>query len=215
LGLEAGRCYNDIKHHWIQGKTKMRKNFPILAGIALSVLILRVGLSAAQEDAGPGNGVVVKQVERFYYCCLTQAGDREAVPRAIKLVWQLMEDQVIAPTGPAIGVFYNSPERTSPEVLMWDIGFPITPQTRVLAPLTLKRWTHTLVAEAYHYGPLNRAGETYERILEWMEANGYDQDGPVLEMYFTDPTEENPAEYKTRIWVPCAPKGPQPDRTRG
>ena len=186
------------------------KKISIFASAALSLVAIGLTLPAGQEEAQENDSIVVKQVDRFYYCCLTQAGSREGIPRAIKLVWQLMEDQVIAPTGPAIGVFYQAPEETPPEALMWDIGFPITPQTQVLAPLTLKRWTHTLVAEAYHYGPLNRARETYERIRDWMDANGYIQVGPVLEMYFTDPAEENPTEYKTRIWVPCAPKEVRP-----
>ena len=184
----------------------MRKKFLISAIGALAFLALGIALPAVQEEPEQDQSITVKQVERFFYCCLTQTGGREGIPHAIKLVWQLLEDQVIAPTGPAIAVFYTSPEKTSPEALMWDVGFPITPQTQVLAPLTLKRWTHTLVVEAYHYGPLNRAGETYDRILDWMEANGYVQVGPVLEMYFTDPVEENPTEYKTRIWVPCIPK---------
>ncbi len=188
----------------------MRLKLQILAVVFLVFPALDAALPAVQEEQQRDESISVRQVERFYYCCLTQTGDREGIPKAIKLVWQLMEDQVIAPTGPAIGVFYNSPEKTSPEALMWDIGFPITPQTQVLAPLTLKRWTHALVAQAFHYGPLNRAGETYERILDWMDANGYVQAGPVMEMYFTDPDEEDPGEYRTRVWVPCVEKSSRP-----
>ncbi len=192
---------------------KMRSKPSIIVIGFLVFLTLGTARPALQEEPERDDSITVKQVERFYYCCLTQTGEREGIPRAIRTVWQLMEDQVIAPTGPAIGVFYDSPEKTSPQALMWDIGFPITPQTQVLAPLTLKRWTHTVVAEGNHYGPLNRARETYERILDWMDANGYVQVGPVLEMYFTDPDEEEPVEYRTRIWVPCAPKPSQPERT--
>lgn len=189
---------------------KMSRKFVILAIVFLVLPALESAFPAVQEEPQQDEAITVRQVERFYYCCLTQTGDREGIPRAIKLVWQLLEDQVIAPTGPAIGVFYNSPENTSPEALMWDIGFPITPQTQVLAPLTLKRWTHTLVAQGFHDGPLNRARETYERILDWMDANGYVQAGPVLEMYFTDSDQEDPGEYRTRLWVPCAAKSPSP-----
>lgn len=192
-----------------QGVIEVKKRLFGVAAGTLAVLGLLMSRPVLQEE-DEENQITVKEVDPFFYCCLTQMGPREGIPRAVKLAWQLLEDQVIAPTGTAIGVFYNDPDDPGAEAKMWDIGFPITPQTQVLTPLTLKKWTHTSVVEAYHFGALTKARQTYDRVKAWMDANGYEQVGPVLEMYFIGPPSEvPPEEYKTRIWVPCAPKKPR------
>ncbi len=192
-----------------KGMMRMRIKTSIFLAAVLSFCVFALALPAGgqEEDKSP---ILIKQVQSFFYCCLTQTSSREGIPRAIRHVWQLMEDQVIAPTGPALGVFYEYPEKPDSPPSFSEIGFPITPQTQVLAPLALKRWSHTTVVEAYYLGPLERANETYEQMMAWMHDQGYVQSGLVMEMYFADPITTEPNEYKTRIWIPCDRRNPSP-----
>jgi effector-binding domain-containing protein len=106
-----------------------------------------------------------------------------------------------------IGVYHNSPEEVAPEDLEWEMGFPCSAQTSPLKPLEKKVWTFEQVASAIHKGPYEKTGETYAVILDWMEANGYEQAGPVLEKYLNMPTQDtDPEELRTEIWIPVKKK---------
>jgi effector-binding domain-containing protein len=188
----------------------MTKSKSIVLVIALSFLIFGVALSLGSQETSNETQISIKAVAEFDYCCLEQGQSREPIPKAIKLVWQLMENQTIAPTGPALAVFCEFSETTDPRTVIWEIGFPVSPQLMAQPPLLIKRWPHALVVEAFHHGSLNRSHETYVRMLAWMHDRAYVQTGPVLEMYFTDPITTEPDEYKTRIWIPCARQNPSP-----
>jgi predicted transcriptional regulator YdeE len=46
------------------------------------------------------------------------------------------------------------------------------------------------------------------KILDWMDANGYVQAGPIMERYLDmNPSELKPEDLKTEIWIPVEKKG--------
>ena len=56
---------------------------------------------------------------------------------------------------------------------------------------------------AYHKGPAEKIGSTYEKIIEYIKENGYEIAGSVLEIYEIDLMDSaDPDEYLTRIEVP-------------
>ena len=89
----------------------------------------------------------------------------------------------------------------------WEVGFPIGEQSFTQAPeimLQRKIWEYTLVASAIHAGPYEETGEAITDIFQWMEENGYDRAGPVLEIYLDAGTPEpSSPTKKTEIWIPC------------
>jgi effector-binding domain-containing protein len=186
----------------------MRKSVWLGFSAALFLLLLGAGSSrgqdetGGQEEMGPLNKVAIKNVPTFVYCSISYRGRMGSIAGAIRRTWQFMENQDIAPTGPALAVYFGTPGSPDSEDLEWEVGFPVTPQVLAQPPLHLAEWTYTTVAESSQIGPLDSAGETYTRIIDWISAQGYVKDGPILEMLFTDPIEENPREYKTRVWVP-------------
>jgi effector-binding domain-containing protein len=180
----------------------MRKSVWLAFAAALSLLLLGAGPSSGQEEMGPLNQIMIKNVQTFVYCSISYQGRMGSIAEAIRRTWQFMENQDIAPTGPALAVYFGTPGSPDSENLEWEVGFPVTPQVLAQPPLHLTEWTFTTVAELSQVGPLDSTGETYDRIMDWIGAHGYVKDGPLLEVLFTDPIEENPREYKTRVWVP-------------
>ena len=64
-------------------------------------------------------------------------------------------------------------------------------------------WEHKTVAAAMHIGPYDESGAAIEKVMAWLEAEGYEADGPVLERYFDqNPMTVKPEELRTEIWVP-------------
>ena len=49
--------------------------------------------------------------------------------------------------------------------------------------------------------------KTKDRIIKYLEAQGYEAAGPVLEMYFDmDPDAVEPSKLRTQVWIPVVKK---------
>jgi len=157
----------------------------------------------AQQLPAPGQ-VEIREVQPFVYCSLSKKGSFEAIEATIGELMQHMQNQNVFPTGSMIGIYHGDPTLSDPENIQWEIGFPINEQAQVLAPLDKKQWTFTTVAVSVHEGPYEKTGETILKMREWLQDNGYVQNGPILERYLdSDPGRTSPDRLRTEIWLPC------------
>ena len=114
-----------------------------------------------------------------------------------------VQEQKIAPAGTMIGVYYISPDMVKPEGLEWEMGFPVSAQVEVQAPLEKKEWKFTLVVSAIHKGPYEEAGKTVSKMFEWMQANKLMPVGPVMERYMMPDPDTKPEDLRSELWIPC------------
>jgi effector-binding domain-containing protein len=176
---------------------KMRTVLFLLPLFSSLLLILSVQEAPGEEE------ITIKEVTSFTYVCLPHKGSFADMPEVIGRMWQHTRQQNIFPTmGAMIGVYYSTPDLVAAEELEWEIGFPITPQTLVQAPLEKKQWIFTSVISIIHTGPYDTIGETYTKIKEWMENNNYLHTGPILERYLSNPSQVSLGAQQTEIWVP-------------
>ena len=161
----------------------------------------------APRSAAQGAEVSLQKTEPFAYFCMPVKGSYSQIQEAIGKLMMEMQGQNAMPTGPLMGIFYNSPEQVNSQDLEWEIGFPVSPRQVVQPPLVLKEWSFALVAASLHKGPYADVGKTIAKITEWMTANGYAPAGPILERYFDmNPSEMRPEDLRTEIWIPCQKK---------
>ena len=174
-----------------------------IAAFLLSTLFSNLSAANSIQDLD----VEVKTVQSFAYCCIHQVGPFTEIENVINQIYPVMQSQNISPGGAMIGVYYSDPQTVAPEDMEWEIGFPCSAQVSPLKPLEKKIWTFELVASAIHMGPYEKAGETYIKIFEWIEANGYEMVGPMLEKYLSMPSADaDPAELRAELWVPVQKK---------
>lgn len=182
----------------------MKKIHYILIVVFLSS-VLASNLSADRPTQE--TNIEIKTVQSFAYCCIHHVGPFTEIENVISQIFPVMQSQNISPGGAMIGVYYSNPQVVAPENMEWEIGFPCSAQVSPLKPLEKKVWSFEQVASAIHTGPYEKTGETYIRIFEWMEANGYEQVGPVLEKYLSMSTPDaDPATLRAEIWIPVQKK---------
>ncbi len=168
--------------------------FFLLASAALAV----PPLNAAQSE-----NIQMKEVSPFSYCCIPHKGPFTEIENVIQKLMFTTQSRNIFPTGPMIGVYYNSPEIVKPDDLEWEIGFPIDVTLNVDEPLKKKVWNITNVVSAIHKGAYEDTGKTIAKMMEWMEKKGLVQAGPVLERYLVNPTPDTkPEDLTSEIWIP-------------
>jgi AraC family transcriptional regulator len=175
--------------------------------ILFSVLFILIFPSLiASSPKGTTNDVEVTviNVTPFAFCSLTHKGPYSDMGAVITELINHMQNQNITPQGPPISIYPDMPEDTREAELEWEVGFPITPHSEPQAPLRKKTWDHPLVAQAVHIGSYETTGDTILEMLEWMEAHGYVQDGPILGKYLNMPSPDTPPDkLRTEIWIPC------------
>jgi len=176
----------------------------IMLYVLMFVLTIASGFSLA-VPASQNPEVKIKEISPFPYCSIQHKGPYSDMEQVITEFMNLMQSQNINPAGPMITIYFTSPEENAPAEAEWEIGFPIMSQIAVIRePLQKKEWNHSQVAAAVHTGPYENTGDTINVIFDWMEENGYVQDGPILGKYLNMPTANiSPNDLKTEIWVPC------------
>ena len=184
----------------------MKKIFT--TAIALFFLLAIAGLAISNSlESSQDVEVKVTDVSPFSYVCVAHKGPFTEIENVIGKLMQAAQSQNLFPAGAIIGIYYNSPDEVRPEELEWEIGFPVSAQANALKPLEKKQWKYSPVATAMHKGAYEETGQTISKILEWMQANGYVQAGPVMEKYLTMPTPDTrPEDMRSEIWVPCKKK---------
>jgi AraC family transcriptional regulator len=190
----------------LSGEAILMKKGPLAIGLAI-LCALSAPVAAGHRSVFGSDSIEVQQVEPFAYVCVQQKGTFDKIQDAIGSLLQEMRAQNIVPAGPLMGVYFNSPGQVNPEDLQWEMGFPVTGQVLILQPLQKKEWNFTQVVVGLHQGPYEKAGDTIQKMMEWMEDNGYVPAGPFMERYLDmNPEELKPEELKTEIWIPCQKK---------
>lgn len=119
----------------------------------------------------------------------------EALPEA----WHAAEALGLAPDGPPFTRYFTVPTDT----VEYEAGVTVP----AMAPAGSGRAVPTelpggLVAVAWHIGPYDTLGDTYDALMGWIAEQGRTVAGPMWEVYWTDPGTAPAEEWRTEVLVP-------------
>lgn len=160
-----------------------------------------------QEQGMPTHEVVIKKVEPVLV-----AGVRDVIPdRSMTTpVFNRLFDEVLGYVERQSGKF------AGPPLDMWhdmehcerDISVEVAVPIQERLPENDRVRVYELPAETMasviHHGSFDGFSESYNAILQWIEANGYRIVGPNREIYLQYDRVGNPADYVTEIQFPIA-----------
>lgn len=135
---------------------------------------------------------------------------REAVPlealrdfydRAFGAVLAALERQGLAPTGPALGVYFSMPTET----VDLGAGFPIDGEIVPGNGVTGVTLPGGPAVQVEHRGSYEDLSATYTRLQQWVHDSGHAMGDLMWETYVTEPTPDaDPDEMVTIITWPLA-----------
>ena len=140
-----------------------------------------------QENKMSNYDVVIKKVEPQRI-----ASVRDVIPSYPEQghLWQdletVMVQNQIKSTGPCLTLYHSDEPKIDAEVcepVAEGVSLPQNPQVQI------RELPGTEVAAVIHHGPFNTLSESYEAVLKWIEANGYQINGPCREIYLQPPAE--------------------------
>jgi len=179
------------------------------------ILLLVLGCQKKQEaeqevevaTTEQQEAVSIADVSVFSYVCLPYTGSYENHETVIGALMEAASNQGFELTGPMLGVYYNNPEDTPADSLVWEIGFEVPDSMEVAMPLIVKKWLFTKVARVMHTGPYENVGETYPKIFEFIGKQSLMPAGPTMERFLSDPQQVAEKDLQTEIWVPVTVSG--------
>ena len=108
-------------------------------------------------------------------------------------------------SGPPIGIYYDDPNKVSPDQLRAEVVVPVEEQCKEGDGITRKELPGCLVASAVHQGPYAKVGPVYGEIFSWIAENGYrylDEMGTREVFLKVSGEVDGPKQFMTEIQVP-------------
>lgn len=181
--------------------------FAVLAILAMP-LSAQDGASArkaADPEAKKGAKMEfeVIEIEAFSYAAVEMAGSYEQHGDAFMKLYTAAGAQGLPMTASPFGIYWNSPDDTAEEDLKWEIGFPVPGDKKLEAPIVLKKWEWTTVIQKDFEGVIDGEEITavYYGMYEWIEGNGYEMAGPMLERFLGMPSPNEKGETVGNVQI--------------
>jgi len=169
----------------------------ILAFVFITVLAV---LLQAQE-------ITIQNSAPFTYAYMECKGSYAQIPDKVNEFMGIFFKQGLMPLGSFFGMYLNSPGEIKEEELQWRLGFPVAGDAAVAAPLQKGECAFSKVAVYPYVGPYDKSSESYAKIMEFIDQNGYQMAGPIIERYLDmDPMSVKPEALRTEIIVPVEKK---------
>jgi len=197
------------------------RRFSLTAALSAAVMILALPLCAqegsaarkAEEEKAGGAAkpdIVLVEIEPFSYAAVEMTGSYEQHADAFMKLYGAAGQQGLPMTEAPFGIYWNSPDDTAEEELKWEIGMPLPGDKKLEAPIIMKKWEYTTVVQRDFEGAIDsdEMRGVYYAMFEWMEKNGYEPAGPMMEKFLNMPSANEKGEMigKVQILIPVQKK---------
>ena len=86
-----------------------------------------------------------------------------------------------------MAIYHDAPGARAPGEFRSDIAITFEGRAKATEGIVLKRLPAMRVATISHNGPGSTLGDTYARLYEWIDDNGFEASGPPMEIYSRTP----------------------------
>ena len=164
--------------------------------LIVSVLFLSSFFMFGQEQK-----VEVKEIPEFWFAAMEFSGSYQKMPENIGMFMQEFMKQGLGMPGPVLGIYYNSPQDVAEADLKWAVGMQVGKDADVKAPLKKQRFKKQKVVRYLHIGPYEKMTQSYQKVMSFIEKNGYLMHPPTFDRYLNNPQMVPSEQLRTEIWV--------------
>jgi len=161
------------------------------------------GKTAEKTEKAAKPDIEVMDLEPFSYIAVEMTGSYEQHPDAFMKLYSEAARQGLPMTEAPFGIYWNSPDDTAEEALKWEIGFAAPEGREIQAPLVMKKWEHARVLQKEFEGAIDSEDMrgVYYSMFDWMEKNGYELAGPMMERFLNTPSPNEKGEFIGKVQI--------------
>lgn len=153
--------------------------------------------------------IKIKTTKPMKLAYIEHVGEYGKVPydKYIPRLYEWAKEKRVRPGFKNINVFHDDPQQKNPSECKSWIGIPIVGDVMSDNEVKIKEMPSMEVVTLKHKGPASEYQNSYKKIQNWMDENGYDWAGPSLEVCSKKPKMVNGEMYLfTTIQVPIKKK---------
>ena len=174
--------------------------------VTFFILVVFCSVSLIAEEQKKEEVPVVKEVAGFWYTYMDFTGPYSDMEKGINTFMGEFFKQGLIIAGPAVSVYYNSPNEMKPEELKWAFGFTVTQDAKVKDPVKLAEFKNKKAVVYLHIGPYEDLPKAAAKAVKFVETNGYEIVWPTYDRYLNSPQQVQPNELKTELVIPVKKK---------
>ena len=166
---------------------------------------VQVSVSPAAATTPPSGAFDIDWKQRLDppYVFLEVVGDYRDARRQLATLAQQAAAQGVRPSGPPFGLFYDDPARVPVEFCRARICWPVASTTSVAGPLGYDVLPSQVVLYGFARGRYADLEQAYGGMFEELRQKSWVLDGPIREIYHTDPgTVRGPEELMAELQMP-------------
>lgn len=166
-------------------------NLTKLGAVILGILlVLNCGpKSGSSQSAKIAKNFVaeVATLDSMTVASLNRTGSYSDIESALKELKSWLESNRVNPAGTPFVFYYDDLQGVPPESCNWAVCIPIPATTRSdkKTGITVSKLPAMIVAWTIHTGGYGNVQDTYDKLLEWIDEEGYEVTGPAVEFFLS------------------------------
>jgi predicted transcriptional regulator YdeE len=174
----------------------------------LLLTVLGINIIAQETDSTVvycKDSIKVQDIESFKYIAYEKQGSYSQTNAAFTALWEESVKQFLDYDRSFFLVYYNSPENTPEDSLIWEVGAKLKDDDEIVEPLKKKEWGYKKVAKIKYEGPFDdKLKNAYADAAGWVNENGYQIAGPFMQKHLNRPrpNKDGVITGKVEIWMP-------------
>ena len=148
----------------------------------------------------------IKLTEPMTVAFLAMKGPYAQIPEGMGRLYGTAAQMGLVPTGMPMAAYFTDPSEGPEYEAEWEIWAPVAGEPEPFpadeSGLGIKLLPSERVVFAMHRGPYELIGDTYDRLIAWLQTEGHTMTGAPREAYLSDPNTTAPEDLLTEIQLP-------------
>lgn len=129
----------------------------------------------------------VATLDSMTVASLNRTGPYSKIGSALKELKSWLDSNKVNPAGTPFVFYYDDSQCVPPESCNWAVCIPIpaTALSSKKAGIIVSKLPAMSVAWTIHTGGYGNVQDTYDKLLEWIDEEGYEVTGPAVEFFLS------------------------------
>ncbi len=116
---------------------------------------------------------------------------------------EFLTQQNLTVSGAPSAIYYSWTEAMDTFDLAAAMPVPVEAEVKLKEPYVIEQLPATKAVSIVHYGSYDKTGETWEKLMKFIEMKNFELNGPSLEVYLNDPsTLPDTSQWQTLLVQP-------------
>ncbi len=176
------------------------KRFLQISVAILGIAVLTHGGCGKKEEVKKSYEVRTKTTEKMTLIYLKHTGPYDQMGEIFARLAEYATKKEL--TGDVVGIYYDDPAQVPAEELRSEIAL-VAPEGTVpdsgysMQVVPAQKVVYTILR-----GPYDEIAREYPYMMQWIEENGYEASGPLMEIYLEAGPDIPPEQLVTEVRIP-------------